>query len=109
MPYMRHIYVLVLITVLVGKALTAAHGHDESVDMAREMGASASASPEALRPVIAAPTETNHDEIRSYFALNSNCGLIYAHIVFMTLGWVFVLPIGIWSIHYFPKHRLTRR
>ena len=31
---------------------------------------------------------------QSYFTYSNHSGLILAHITFMTLGWVFVLPIG---------------
>ena len=47
-----------------------------------------------LRPTIAAATNGTVVEPASYFQLKEHTGLMFAHILLMTIGWVFVLPIG---------------
>lgn len=50
-----------------------------------------------------AAAEHSHDDSdypMTYFALPDFAGLIYAHIVLMTIAWVFVLPIGEFHLLY---------
>jgi hypothetical protein len=66
--------------------LAIAHGHGDG-DMAMEMGESSNS-----RPTI--PPQAAMDGPQSYFQYGDRSGLMLAHIVLMTLAWVFVLPIG---------------
>lgn len=59
-----------------------AHGHDEDMNMVTP-------SLPAVSSNSALPTEPE-----SYFQYGEHTGLLAAHILFMTIGWVFVLPIG---------------
>lgn len=78
------------ITLLWGLASVAnAHGHAKGGNM--EMGGS-----EVSRPVLATATsypETISDP-QTYFQYGEHTGVMVAHIVLMTLAWVFILPIG---------------
>ena len=65
-----------------------AHGHDENQDMNIEMGG----MPKS-RPTMP-PANGTMAEPASYFQLTEHTGLMFAHILLMTIGWVFVLPIG---------------
>jgi hypothetical protein len=38
------------------------------------------------------------EEPDSYFGLKDHANVIYAHILLMTLAWVFILPIGKYSV-----------
>ncbi|KAG0647157.1 hypothetical protein D0Z07_7112 [Hyphodiscus hymeniophilus] len=62
-----------------------AHGQDEHGSMTMEM-ADATA---------AAASGTMMAEPASYFQLTEHTGLMFAHILLMTIGWVFVLPISV--------------
>lgn len=65
--------------------LAAAHGDDEHNNMNMDMS-----MPEpAATPVPAESYAPN------YFAHPDHRSLMYAHIALMTLGWVFVLPVGV--------------
>jgi hypothetical protein len=72
--------------VLLGLASVAvAHGHDEDMNM--DMG----------DPAIARPTITSAANVvapSTYFRYGEHSGLMMAHIVLMTIAWVFILPIG---------------
>lgn len=64
--------------------LATAHGDDEHNNMNMDMS-----MPEpAATPVPAESYAPN------YFAHPEHRSLMYAHIALMTLGWVFVLPVG---------------
>lgn len=67
----------------------AAHGDDEHGDMSMDLGGMSDS-----RPTIATATNGTMAEPASYFQLTEHTGLMFAHILLMTLGWVFVLPIG---------------
>lgn len=73
---------------LVGVALLAllplALAHGDEMDMDMNMDATA--------PV--ATSEASGDAPLNYFRLTEHSGLMLAHIVIMTISWVFVLPIG---------------
>ena len=58
-----------------------AHSQDEYMD--QEMG--------GLSEVMANSTMA---EPGNYFQLTEHTGLMFAHILLMTVGWVFVLPVG---------------
>lgn len=62
-------------------SLACAHGHEGG--MAMDVGHSAQA-----------PSLSNATVPATYFQSREHSGLLMAHIVFMTIGWVFVLPIG---------------
>lgn len=66
-----------------------AHAHDEHEDMKMDMGGmsdSRLAITTVVNGTIAGPA--------SYFQLQEHTGLVFTHILLMTLGWVFVLPIS---------------
>ncbi|KIH88987.1 integral membrane protein [Sporothrix brasiliensis 5110] len=76
-----------------------AHGDDEGMgmDMGDSMGGSmdVAANP---HPLTHNATTNGTAEIiykPTYFAHPEHVGLIYAHIVLMTLGWVFALPVSV--------------
>jgi Domain of unknown function (DUF2427) len=73
--------------------LAVAHGNDDhngGTDM--DMSGSAMSHDGAIvAPAISPEAFTALD---CYFRLNTGKGLLYGHIVLMTLGWVVVLPIG---------------
>lgn len=88
-PSLRN-FVLLAEAVLLGFVSSAvAHGHDEHGDMNMDMGGMSSS-----RPTIATASNSTMAEPTSYFQLTEHTGLMFAHIVLMTIGWVFVLPIG---------------
>lgn len=64
--------------------LAVAHGHDE--DMKMDAG--------VPRPTINSSQAPATAEPQSYFQNGEHPGLIFGHILFMTIGWVFVLPVG---------------
>jgi len=72
--------------ILLGLAsVAAAHGHDGEMNM--DMSEPGPSQPANLAASdVAAPA--------TYFQYGEHSGLLAAHIVLMTIGWVFVLPIG---------------
>ena len=66
-----------------------AHGHEETGDMNMDMGGMSS-----TRPTVPTAAGGAMAEPASYFQLKEHTGLMFAHIFLMTIGWVFVLPIG---------------
>lgn len=78
--------------ILLGLAsIVVAHGHDEDSNM--NMGTAA-----VPRPIISSATSsatTTSVPVRdTYWTYSEHKGLLTAHIVLMTLAWIFVLPIG---------------
>lgn len=79
-------YVTFAIAALLGLASVAvAHGHDEDMNM--DMG-----EPSMARPTIT--SGVNATVPQTYFRYSEHSGLMMAHIFFMTIAWVFILPIG---------------
>jgi hypothetical protein len=80
-------YVNFAVAALLGLAsLAVAHGHDEDSNM------------NMVGPSMARPTITsgaNATVPQTYFRHGELSGLMMAHIFFMTIAWIFVLPIGI--------------
>ena len=76
----------ILLLGLLPFAIAHGHGHGDG-DTAMEMGESSNS-----RPTI--PPHAATDGPQSYFQYGDRSGLMLAHIVLMTLAWVFVLPIG---------------
>ena len=66
-----------------------AHTHDGAMEMA----AAPSVQSQFTNTTISG-NMTLHSMPQSYFAYTDHAGLMMAHIVFMTVGWLFVLPIG---------------
>ncbi|KAK0101534.1 hypothetical protein ONS95_006700 [Cadophora gregata] len=62
-----------------------AHGHDD--DMTKSMD-----EPAPAQPAVAPETSSKPD---TYFQYGEHSALISAHIVLMTIGWVFILPISV--------------
>lgn len=87
-PTAQSSVILTAAVVLGYVASAVAHGSEpENINM--DMGGMSMA-----RPTIAAATNGTMAEPASYFQLKEHTGLMFAHILLMTLGWVFVLPIG---------------
>lgn len=72
-------------------SLVFAHGHDEGERM--EMSEGSMGQAEASNS--SNPTDTGPP---SYFRHAEYSGLILAHVIIMSVGWIFVLPLGM------PKH-----
>lgn len=65
------------------------HGHDKTMDMAvyhLAQGQFPNMTGSANMTALLVP--------QSYFAYADHAGLMMAHIIFMVIGWFFVLPIG---------------
>jgi hypothetical protein len=62
--------------------LAVAHGHDEGMNKAME------------RPTIPTESDSAVADPTSYFRYGEHSSLMVGHIVLMTIGWVFVLPIS---------------
>jgi len=72
--------------------LAVAHGHDGDMAMDMNIG---KGEPSIVRPTIPSePSNLANTEPLSYFQYGEHSGLMFAHILLMTIGWVFVLPIG---------------
>jgi hypothetical protein len=87
-PPSRNSVILAGVVLLGFISSAVAHGHDEHEDMDMDMGGMSS-----TRPTIPASSGAMA-EPASYFQLKEHTGLMFAHILLMTIGWVFVLPIG---------------
>lgn len=105
----RAFFVAALVLVLAPAVL--AHGDDEGMDMDMDMGGDsmhAGAEPEALaQNGTMNGTMNGTAEIiykPTYFAHPEHVGLMYAHILLMTLGWVFALPV----CEFFSSRDFTR-
>lgn len=79
--------VFTVAALLVVLPLVVAHGHDEVVPSGI-VGA-----PSEMRPTITT-TNSTISEPESYFQNGEHSALIFCHILLMSLGWVFVLPVG---------------
>jgi Domain of unknown function (DUF2427) len=88
-PPLRKSVILAGVVLLGFISSVVAHGHDENEDMDMDMGGMSS-----TRPTIPASSNGAMAEPASYFQLREHTGLMFAHILLMTIGWVFVLPIG---------------
>jgi len=71
-------------------SLVVAHGHDDNNDMNMDLGVStmptSHISPQQNATMIAEP--------ETYFQYGAHWVLLMSHIVIMTIGWVFILPVG---------------
>jgi hypothetical protein len=67
-------------------SIASAHGHDET-------------NPTMGQPS-AAMANTEIAESQTYFHHDAYAGFMTAHIILMTIGWVFMLPVG----EYFVFH-----
>lgn len=78
------------ITLLWGLA-SVANAHDHAKGGNMEMGGS-----EVSRPVLATAASSPEaiPDPQTYFHYGEHSGVMVAHIVLMTLAWVFILPIG---------------
>lgn len=88
-PPSRNFVILAGVVLLGFISSAVAHGHDEHEDMNMDMGRMSNS-----RPTIATATNGTMAEPASYFQLTEHFGLMFAHILLMTIGWVFVLPVG---------------
>lgn len=65
--------------------LAVAHGgHDEDMDMDMNMNP----------PAVPAGSDSAGADPVTYFRYGGHSALMFAHILLMTVGWVFVLPVG---------------
>jgi len=71
--------------------LAIAHGHDGDGETAMDMSMGEAFVP---RPTIHANLTPDVSGPPSYFQYGEHSGLMVAHIVLMTIAWVFVLPVG---------------
>lgn len=77
-----------LVGVILLSLVSAAVAHGEDEDMSMDMGMG--------RPEITKPMDPTVTEVpNTYFNYGEHTGLLLAHILLMTIGWVFVLPIGV--------------
>lgn len=87
--------ILTLLTLLALLPLAIARSHESYADSTSDMGPSEAAGMTALSnstfPVMVNLTSAIS---QSYFSYPHFSGLILAHIVLMTIAWVFILPIG---------------
>lgn len=67
-------------------SIAEAHGHDENMSM--DMG-----EPAMSRPTVAQASGSSDPQ--TYYQYGEHPGLIMAHILLMTIAWVFILPIGV--------------
>ncbi|CAK7208740.1 hypothetical protein SCUCBS95973_000204 [Sporothrix curviconia] len=73
-----------------------AHGDDEGMDM--DMGSGGSGGMDMAEPLATTNSTMNGTAIvykPTYFAHPEHAGLMYAHILLMTLAWVFALPVSV--------------
>lgn len=91
-PLSQRIANLAVVVLLGLASVAAAHGHGE--DMKMEMG-----EPAMSRPAIATTSVTPNTGPESYFQYAEHSGLLVVHILLMTVGWVFILPIGRKLLH----------
>lgn len=93
----KALFVAALVLVIAPAVL--AHGDDEDMDMGMDVGNSMDM---AAEPQPLAYNGTNNGTTNgtpeviykpTYFAHPEHASLMYAHILLMTLGWVFALPV----------------
>jgi Domain of unknown function (DUF2427) len=77
-----------LLLELASRVLAYSHDGDERMGMDNS-----SDQIDVLRPTIMLLNSTNVG-IQSYFRHSEHSALILAHIVIMSIGWIFVLPLG---------------
>jgi hypothetical protein len=87
-PTSRKFVILAGVVLLGFTSSVVAHGHEEHEGMNMDMGGTSNSSP------VATATNGAMAEPASYFQLTEHTALMFAHILLMTIGWVFVLPIG---------------
>jgi hypothetical protein len=88
-PLSRNFVILAGVVLLGFISSAVAQGHDETEDMNTDMGGMSSP-----RPTVPTASGGAMAEPASYFQLKEHTRLMFAHILLMTIGWVFVLPIG---------------
>ncbi|KAI9788635.1 MAG: hypothetical protein M1816_006781 [Peltula sp. TS41687] len=49
----------------------------------------------SAEPALITSAHVSSDGLQSYFGYSTDTGLIHAHIVFMVIAWIFVLPLGL--------------
>jgi len=84
--------VLILLSIA---SIALAHGHDENEAM--DMAGGEMSHTEASRPIISAISNSTDPGPPSYFRPTEHSGLMLAHIVLMSIGWIFILPLGEFS------------
>lgn len=78
------VFRITMATALLGAwALVGAHDHEQ------DHGAL-----NVSVPATSTQPSLSSDRPQSYFGYSTNTGLIYAHIAFMVVSWMFVLPLG---------------
>ncbi|KAI9773462.1 MAG: hypothetical protein M1840_007679 [Geoglossum simile] len=76
-------------------SLATALAHDDHNSMEEEMGNVALSPIAGLRPSISLLSSPGQTSPPSYFGYSAGSGFLYAHVFFMVLGWMFLLPIGV--------------
>ena len=87
-PASRNFVILAAVILLGLISSVVAHGGKETEGMNMDIGGLSISSP------VATGTNGAMAEPASYFQLTEHTTLMFAHILFMTIGWVFVLPVG---------------
>lgn len=86
-PFLRRIATPAIVILLGFASIASAHGNDGDTRM--EMS-----EPAASRPVVATISSTTVAGPQSYFQYGEHNSFLVAHILLMTIGWIFILPIG---------------
>ncbi|KAF7876645.1 hypothetical protein EAF04_001730 [Stromatinia cepivora] len=101
--YMRNLTLYSSLILLGLLPLIAAHGDDEpEMDMGMQMSSVATTIATATDSTVMNNTEVAES---SYFQYPEHGGLMVAHIILMTIGWVFVLPLCV--MFSFSRSRLN--
>ena len=74
--------------------LALAHGHDEHSNADMDMAQHMAHNPLSTADLASTSTNLSSTTPESYFTYPQHGSLMLAHIVLMTIAWLFVLPIG---------------
>ena len=75
-------------------SLATALAHDDHNSMGEEMGDVAPSPIASLGSGISLLSSSVQTSPPSYFGYSAGSGFLYAHVFFMVLGWMFLLPVG---------------
>ena len=85
---------IITTTALLGTwSLAGAHGHEHD-----DGAYNVSMHTTSAQPASTSSTHAYSDGPQSYFGYTTDTGLIYAHIIFMVIAWIFVLPLGTFAL-----------
>jgi hypothetical protein len=75
-------------------SLATALAHDGHNSMGEEAGNVGPSPVAGLGPSISLVSSSAQTSLPSYFGYSAGSGFLYAHVFFMVLGWMFLLPVG---------------